>query len=168
MQFSKNALYKNREVLRVFIIFSLFPFESGCLHQLIIFSFVFSREEEMEVFLKLKKALQDLNGELPDQSPPPLDQPSKVPNGYHNDMNHNRNENPWQDNPHHGNFPPGFMFGRDRRGGLFSEIDKEFEELDRFMQNSRQIFDEIDQTRMGFGQMFKDLSEIEQNSKLIK
>ena len=168
MKFSKMLLLKSRSFESFHHLFPFPIFDSGCLHQLIIFSFIFSREEEMEVFLKLKKALQDLNGELPDQSAPPLDQPQKVPNGNPNDMNHNRNENPWQDNPHHGNFPPGFMFGRDRSGGLFSEIDKEFEELDRFMQNSRQIFDEIDQTRMGFGQMFKDLSEIEQNSKLIK
>ena len=122
----------------------------------------------MEVFLKLKKALEDLNDRTPEEPIPPLAQPPKAPNVNSNDI-YNRNENPWQDNPHHGNFPPGFMFGRDRRGGpggIFSEIDKEFEELDRFMQNSRQIFDEIDQTRMGFGQMFKELSDLEQNSKL--
>ena len=122
----------------------------------------------MEVFLKLKKALEDLNGRTPEEPVPPIAQPPKAPNVNSNDI-YNRNENPWQDNPHHGNFPPGFLFGRDRKGGpggIFSEIDKEFEELDRFMQNSRQIFDEIDQTRMGFGQMFKELSDLEQNSKL--
>ena len=67
----------------------------------------------MEVFLKLKKALQDLNGELPDQPVPP--QPPNAPSGHPNDMNRNRNDNPWQDNPHHGNFPPGFMIGRDHK-----------------------------------------------------